>query len=1039
MDKNLKMNLEQFVEQGSRLIRDFPVSWFAFPGYHTKWLENPLSIRGRICNDILYRLKTQPQEKRCIQLEEIYTFCNPDAHRISFKAWDRLLRDSSTQLYEKEFTRQSGTGGKSKQDNRAFLSLLLIVCSRMQLDCLQHLAQREVKDWDRPAKQLKKIAGDRVQQMKNILPDLNFSSAPDFLRDTSLQAAEEEAYFQTYEYHMNKASASNGQDLEQYALLIEKIRPPMGVVTHTSSALLRPCAYMLRDKRIHADSGIPYNAALILSILQDSRCTRICLQALKKWPPRHTKIRENLIYTLGLLGTEAAVPHLIDTLKHADQHTESPASGTEQAVLLREQKEEAIKALGRIGGAALETLNELCSYVDHPASILQTTLAWSLGELGQAQKNRYGGVGADILIAMLKLLQSKNKQVFEEAVAALKKIDMPKFIHSLYLYNVGAVNILGLKPAQRGLYELSETLHYLIRTQGQAVIAVNGDSGTGKTYFCHALLEGFADISPQEILYLMRDRTQDQKIFNRMLGIKWLRNYIEPSYYQGYPLSQDEDDPESFFQQFFSDNKNKKLIILDGCRDRHYFQRVIDLFYFHGRLDCEVNFRATHSTRRCNLEEREIALESVKNHLAFLEEPALEDTHFYREGFLILYDLDNSLGSRLNREEIHELFGKSRIESWGDLIRLGEFSGRGGTLPGSIQPLTAKQESTKFREEDFPDTEVLSIAASERKFSPQLNPSLPDDPHLLLSVDMQDLKPQSISFYALEQIAGTGVNGEFFVLSFIDNRIFHFHPGSSTDHPPILLGRDLFLISKTGNLQRISFERSEYERFESVHSPVCSGAVYLRDMIVTGHEDGTVGVWDFSKKRLRIYPGHKEPVLSVAGDHYGTINSLGKDGRLSRQHPDKPERQTMSLGKNHSFRLQMIPWDRLLVYSTDSRRPALLNIMDFSKNVEKQIILKENRPVCRTSVDQQARIITALGYTPGETSGTLAVIDPEKEQPHCHILSGHSRETLDCMVMGPRILSCGRDDGHRYSLRVWGTPFFVQREHAKLSLTKQSS
>jgi hypothetical protein len=116
-------------------------------------------------------------------------------------------------------------------------------------------------------------------------------------------------------------------------------------------------------------------------------------------------------------------------------------------------------------------------------------------------------------------------------------------------------------------------------------------------------LEGFADISPQEILYLMRDR--------------------------------------------------------------HYFQRVIDLFYFHGRLDCEVNFRATHSTRRCNLEEREIALESVKNHLAFLEEPALEDTHFYREGFLILYDLDNSLGSRLNREEIHELFGKSRIESWG--------------------------------------------------------------------------------------------------------------------------------------------------------------------------------------------------------------------------------------------------------------------------------------------------------------------------------------------------------------------------------------
>jgi HEAT repeat protein len=110
---------------------------------------------------------------------------------------------------------------------------------------------------------------------------------------------------------------------------------------------------------------------------------------MKKWPPRHTKIRENLTYTLGLLKTEEAVPHFINTLKHTDQHTESPASGTEQTVLLRKQKEEAIKALGRIGGAALEALNELCSYVDHPASILQTTLAWSLGELGQAQRGLY--------------------------------------------------------------------------------------------------------------------------------------------------------------------------------------------------------------------------------------------------------------------------------------------------------------------------------------------------------------------------------------------------------------------------------------------------------------------------------------------------------------------------------------------------------------------------------------------------------------------------------------------------------------------------
>jgi len=44
------------------------------------------------------------------------------------------------------------------------------------------------------------------------------------------------------------------------------------------------------------------------------------------------------------------------------------------------------------------------------------------------------------------------------------------------------------------------------------------------------------------------------------------------------------------------------LIIIDGCRDQYYFQRVIDLLYFREKLDIVVNFRANFSTRRKNLE-----------------------------------------------------------------------------------------------------------------------------------------------------------------------------------------------------------------------------------------------------------------------------------------------------------------------------------------------------------------------------------------------------------------------------------------------------
>lgn len=1030
------ISLDRFLNQGEDFTRDFPVSRFAFPGRGMKWRENPRSQCGRIGNDVLFQLKISPPEKKHGLLEEIHTFSAENSKRLPPAEWDRLLANPDSPFYAQELDWTPENQEENSRGGAGFLHGLRVLCVCLYLDSLQRSAARDAKDWDRPAKELKKQSAQKLKSLEAVLPDqFHPPPIPDAFLPISKQAAEEEVFFHAIEYHLKKAE-SHGRDLEQQALIIEKIRPPMGIVTHTSPALLRPCSYLLMDARIDAASGIPYNAALILSILQDIRCTQICLSALEKYPPRHTKIRENLIYTLGVLAADQTVPHLIESLKQPDQYSSPPDDIKGQVGLLREQKEEAIHALGRIGEASLKALPALCPYTEHSSAVLQTTLAWTLGELGRAQKKRYGGVSADILISMLKLLQSKHKQVFEEAVAALKKIDMPEFIHALYLYNVGAVNILGLKPAQRGLYELSETLHFLIRTKGQAVIAVNGDSGTGKTYFCHALLKGFAGISSREILYLMRDRPQDQKTFNRMLGIKWLRKYIEPSYYQGYPFSEDEDDPESFFMQFFSGHSGKKLIILDGCRDRYYFQRVIDLFYFHGRLDCEVNFRATHSTRRRNLEEREIALESVKNHLSFLEEPALEDTHFYREGFLFLYDLDNSLNSRLSREEIHELFGKSRIDEWGDLIRLGRFTEPGKSLVSSMPFLSSQQKEIHCRSGRFPGSQIQAFSADERRFTPVLNPRLAEDPNFLLSVEMDDLKPKTLRFYALEQIAGTGTGGEVFILSFIDNRIFYIQTRQHPEHDPILLGRDVFLISSRGEIQRISFESRETEIFSPLHSPVCSGAVYKRDMIITGHRDGTVAVWDFQKRKYHIHQSHSAAVRSLSADHYGYIFSWGEDEILTRWHPEQSGGTVFPLPSSRIPRLLMGPRNRLISLTFGPSQTSILKIFDFSKRREHNLEVPGNQPVNQAAVDQQGRIIAALGSKSRGTSGTLAVMNPSLASPEYHMLAGHSHETLGCMVMGPKILTCGREKSGRFSLRIWGTPYFVQREHAKFSLQK---
>lgn len=112
----------------------------------------------------------------------------------------------------------------------------------------------------------------------------------------------------------------------------------------------------------------------------------------------------------------------------------------------------------------------------------------------------------------------KNKEIFEETVTALRKINLPEFIHSLYLYHVGAINLISLKPAEKGLNELSITLNYIIKQKEKVVMAVTGDSGTGKTYFCQVLACGCAGLKPEEILYLRRDSKEGRKIFNRLIG-----------------------------------------------------------------------------------------------------------------------------------------------------------------------------------------------------------------------------------------------------------------------------------------------------------------------------------------------------------------------------------------------------------------------------------------------------------------------------------------------------------------------------------------
>ena len=986
------------------------------------WAENPESFRDRISHSLLYSFYARGEDEKGSCIEGVVS---PFLTEARWLAARKLAASGAT-----------STGSAAPVIFEALLWVVEHASWRANADA-------PAPEWNTEARGFQAESRSRQRSLEESLaPFLSdaereeilaceadlLKASPEVLAPLVALIAEEMKYFVCLEKLVQESTSARRRE-EAYGLILERIQPPLGIVTHIPRALFFPCLKLLLDERIDPGSGIPYLASLILSVFQDPRSAEPMLRALECYPRVFTKIRENLIYTLGNLKEERAAGFLVEVLDGPDEIRETVA-GQPTAGLLLEQKEEAIWALGKIGLGAVGAIPALARCADHHSAKLKTYLAWTLGEVGRAQKAATGGVSADVVIALLKLLKEKNRQIFEEAVSALRKIDLPEFVHSLYLYHIGAVSILGLKPAQRGLYELSETLHYLLRTKKRTIMAVNGDSGTGKTYFCQAIAEGFAGIQPGEILYLMRDSKRGQKVFNRLLGLAWLKKHIDPGYYQDYPVSEEEDDPEAYFRRFLEENSNKRLIILDGCRDRHYFQKVIDFFYLQGELDIEVNFRANFSTRRLNLESREFALESVKLHLQFLEEPTLEDTSFYQDGLVILFDLDNSLRSRLDREETRELFERPRIDSWGELIRMGGFRGDKMLSPCREEGLRLQEKSLDVRVEARPESRAAAFTPAERKLAPVLNDDLGAEPNLLKTIPLGDIRPVQLRFYAQDQLAGRGERGEAFVLTFLDNRVFATRVEGAADFA--LLGRTFYLASPGRGLVSLSFERSEIVEWPAGGTPIERVAGLPPDRLVTAHRDGTVRVWDFLEKRVLAFDGGLTSLSALAVDQAGRVYAGDRSGGLWRWDLERRTATDIS-GAAGAYRfLRSYPLGKLLTVEGEGPEgwPARMRILDFASLTSRAIPVPEGAVVSGINVYHDGRIIAATRGT--DRGRNLLVFSPA--EPGCPVLalSGHDRGTEDCLTMGPKIITCGADLDGRPSVRIWGSDFFVRTELSKL-------
>jgi len=1054
-------NEEAFSPIVDSLLNELPENAVFFLSQKGNWQKNPRTWEERINHELLYRLKKEAPLIRKNFIQITYRCLNnPDFSSLAQKI-NSFWPEPSFPL-EHWLTRAAAlpeelrpsvlssvwSQQKFREDARIFISFIRLIANIILSRCFELNSTLPGPDWDVQARQVRSYFGQRKQaweeervtrfslEEKELFYKLRQTiegPLEGLIAPIAQLVAEEQRISLVVENLFRKLKTSADKEAI-YQTIIEKWQPPMGIVANLSPSLFFLSLYLLILPEVELSSGLQHAAAVSLSLFRDQRSADYLLYALEKLPIINTKIRENVIYTLGCLKEARAVPLLTLIL---DQPDFWPESDLKEARIcpLQEQKEEAIWALGKIGLAAVKAIPLLSRYAEHPSAKLKTYLAWSLGEIGRAQKENTGGISADLLIALLKLLKEKNKEVFEEATSALKKIQMPEFIHTLYLYHVGAVNLLSLKPAATGLNELSATLNHFLSQKKRTVMAVTGDSGTGKTYFCQVLAKGLAGVKPAEILYLMRDSKNGRKIFNRLLGLSWLKKYIDPAYYQSELADETASDSEAFWPTFLETHKDKKFILLDGCRDRHYFQRVVDLFYERGELDVVVNLRANFSTRRLNLEEREVALESVRLHLSFLEEPALEDTYFYQEGKTILYDLDNSLNARLSQEEIAELFAPRVIPRWEEFIQLGSFKYEHNIPLTPEEKIDFQQASFRAEISTWPESQRSSLQPEEQILKIQLNEALAAEPNLLYILPLTNLKPERLQFYAQEQVGGAAEDGTIFVLTLLDHRLFRV---ASPEKPVAfaILNQTFYLADKLGGLISVSLEKEEKINYHHAGSAISGLAAIPPNCLLAVEKNGLIRLWNFEEKKLESLNLEVGPINSLASAP-GRRAYLSAGTEIIGLDWEKGVIIRMCLVDEMPQSIYTVSKDRIIiVVSKNNNTEWGLIFINFNRGLRTTLWLPGAKRI-KTLVpllDGRVVIIFEPISRSFDEGPALFVLNPEGNYFSLARVNRRPVEVNDLLILGPRIITCGRESDGPASFRLWGSEFFVQAERSKLKI-----
>ncbi|MCR4438785.1 MAG: HEAT repeat domain-containing protein [bacterium] len=993
-----------------------------------EWTGPPRTLQERIANELWHRLyQAHLDEQGSEQIVQLLALFS--AHR---QHWSRTRR-----LHE----HLAGEGVPFSP-----VQATIDVCVRLlELAVLERLVTRYVPPWDVRAQEASATFRERHRQALDTLARAwEEAGAEEWLVTTSKHLAGEEfpltaeiVRVLVHEEELRQrlgdllasAPLSSPGPQEPWTFFGEQLGPSIGMGLGPPQALLRPCLGLLELASVPVSSGLQFEAVNIVSRLCDSRSAGALRRLLARTPAGYTNLRCAALFALGNLRDPQACQICMDILRGPECVTvQHEGTGQSYEQPLHREKTEAIWALGKLGTEASPALPLLSSFAEHTDRDLRVALAWSLGQIGKAQKEKQGGIDAEVVIALLRLLASREPRAVEEAAFALRNLELPDFLHTLYLHDFAAMPILALKPCSTGLYELSETLFHLMEVKHPVVMAVTGDSGTGKTYFCQAIAQGFAHLRASDILYLMRDKPAN-RIFNRLLGMEWLRTHVEPQYYQDDSIAPEEDDPERYFEEFMAQHASKKLIILDGWRDEAYFHRVIERFYERGFLDVIVSFRTTYSTRRLNLEQREGNLESVSSHLSLVEDPPIEGTRLYREGEVLIYNLDNSIPSRLTMPEIQQVFAARKVRAWGEHISIGPFLERRSPLSRQTFNASVRTEHVEIVPRPWQGTPPETFLPEESSFVRLPNPDLASEPHLLETLDTRGLEITKVAFYTHGQVAFGAEDGRVGIMVGFNDRLFAHRAHRSKVEALSVLGAHLCSVDQEGHVHLSNFENGTHRRLPGCESPACHVVALPPHRMLTGHRDGRLTVWELDAGLSVELPGCGARLLALAADRRGRVYGASDDGSMRIWTLARGELRTLRNLPGIPQQIAPYPDGRvavaLLCEPATEEMEIAVALLDHESGEGELYRVGKGRSACLTAYPDGRLFIGAVAV--GQ-KGTLGVVDPRPGSSAVAWVSGHGTATTSCLTMGPRIITCAQESDQKHTVKIWGAASYVQQE-----------